>query len=269
MQKLDCYMSSCHTLFHHNWIECLDWAKKAGFTGVEFFSHESGIAIEDLPDERCAEIAAHAKKIGIEIVAHPWVNWALLPENELISAYTRLVKRCVDMGMKYINMHLNFISDRKQGMPRLLKATDACLQTLADANVTLLYENVPEYGVRDLGSEARDFEELFRYYPADVPVKMNIDTGHAHIMHTMLPLAEDYGDRWAYTHINDNDQLKDIHVAPSQGTMDFATVAKLARQTGYTGPLLMEYHQSGLDVGMAELNRTYGAEGYILDRITP
>ena len=83
----------------------------------------------------------------------------------------------------------------------------------------------------------------------------------------MLPLALDFGDRWAYTHINDNDQLKDRHFAPSEGTMDFARVASLAKEVGYTGPLLMEYNQKGLAAGMAELERTYGAEGYALDSI--
>jgi len=44
-------------------------------------------------------------------------------------------------------------------------------------------------------------------------------------------------------------------------------VAKLAKNIGYSGPLLMEYNQAGLSIGMAELERTYGAEGYILDQI--
>lgn len=267
MNKLDCYMGSSHLDCCDNWIDCLDWAAKAGFSGVEFFHCEGKVAFEDLPDERCAQIAAHAKNLGLDIVAHPWVDWAQLPEKELADAYQRLVRRCASMGMRYINMHLNFLSDRRQGMSRLFRATDACLQILADANLTLLYENVPAYGAGDLGSEVHDFEELFEYYPIEAPVKMNIDTGHANIMHSMQPLAENFGDRWVYTHINDNNQLKDEHVAPAQGVMDFEIVASLAKQAGYTGPLLMEYNQHRLEVGMAELNRTYGAEGYILDEV--
>lgn len=269
MQKLDCYMSSCHTAYNDNWIECLDWAKNAGFSGVEFFQAEAGIPIEDIADERCAQIAAHAKKLGMTVAVHPWVNWAQLPVDGLISAYKGLIMRCAAMGAKYVNMHMNFLSDRRKGMPRLFAATDACLPLLDAHGITLLYENVPEYGVRDLGSEACDFYALFDRYGADAPVKMNIDTGHAHIMHTMQPLAEDLGKYWAYTHINDNDRLKDIHLAPGDGAMDFAAVAGLAAQAGYIGPLLMEYNHSGLVSGMAELDRTYGAEGYVLDRIAP
>jgi len=269
MPILDCYMSSCHTLYNDNWIECLDWAKNAGFSGVEFFQGEAGVPIENLSVERCVHIAEHAKKLGIASVAHPWVEWSQLPIDELITAYKSLVLRCAALGVTYINMHMNFISDRKQGMTRLFKATDAILPMLCEKNIVLLYENVPEYGVRDLGSEAGDFAALFRCYSADVPVKMNIDTGHAHIMHTLQPIAEDFGDRWAYTHINDNNQLKDIHLAPGDGTLDFALVANLAKQAGYTGPLLMEYNHAGLATGMSELNRTYGAEGYVLGRIAP
>lgn len=269
MQKLDCYMSSSHLRCHNDWIECLDWSKRAGFSGVEFFYRDAFGAFEELSDERCADIAAHAQKIGMKIVAHPWFDWTAFSEKKLIQAYMQLIQRCADMGMPYVNMHMAFISDRKQGMKRLLCATDAVLPILEDTHMTLLYENIPEYGIRDLGSEAWDFGELFKHYSADIPVKMNIDTGHAHIMHSMQTLAEDFGDRWAYTHINDNNQLKDLHIAPGQGTMNFETVAKLARNANYAGPLLMEYNQMGLSIGITELGRTYGAEGYILDQIDP
>ena len=267
MQKLDCYMSSSHLRCHNDWLECLNWSKCTGFSGVEFFYRDAHGAFEELSDERCTDIAAHARKLGMKIVAHPWFDWTALPEDKLIDAYKRLIQRCADMGMPYVNMHMSFISNRRQGMTRLLDATDAVLSILEKAHMTLLYENIPEYGNRDLGSEAQDFDALFKHYSADIPVKMNIDTGHAHIMHNLQVLAEDFGDRWAYTHINDNNQLKDLHIAPAQGSMNFETVAKLAKNIGYSGPLLMEYNQAGLSIGMAELERTYGAEGYILDQI--
>lgn len=266
MPKLDCYMSSCHTLGRYDWLDCINWVHQVGFSGVECFD-EAKENFSTMTSERALQLGARAKELGIALSAHPWVNWADLPEDEMIRQYLRVVDRCAEMGVKYLNMHLHFVSDRAQGMQRLFRATDACLPKLVDAGITLLYENVPEYGKRELGSEVRDFEALFRYYPADMPVQMNIDTGHAHIMHSMLPLALDFGDRWAYTHINDNDQLKDRHFAPSEGTMDFARVASLAKEVGYTGPLLMEYNQKGLAAGMAELERTYGAEGYALDSI--
>lgn len=267
MKKLDCYMSSCHTICRKDWTACIDWVRAAGFSGLELFDEENE-NFSTMSPERAAELGQQAKEAGVVLSAHPWINWAELPEEEMIARCRRVVSCCAQMGVTYLNMHLNFVSDRKQGMQRLFRATDACLQQIADAGMTLLYENVPEYGKRELGSEAADFDALFRYYPADVPVGMNIDTGHAHIMHHLMPLAQEHGDRWVYTHINDNDQLKDHHYAPGDGTLDFSLVAGLAEKIGYTGPLLMEYNQRGLASGMAELERTYGAVGYALDRIT-
>lgn len=269
MQKLDCYTSSIHLLCRNNWIDCIDYTKAAGFTGIELFGNEGNVNFEYLPEERCMEVAAHARKVGLKLAIHPWLDWSKLPEDEMIAKYKMLVKRSVDMGMAYINMHLHFVSDRRQGMERLFRATDACMPLLEGSSTILLYENVPDHGIRDLGSEAQDFDKLFKRYSADVPVRMNIDTGHAHIMHAMQPLAEDYGDRWVYSHVHDNDQLEDQHLAPGSGTLSFDMVAELSQNVGYTGPLLMEYNQHYLEAGMIELNRAYGAKGYTLDNITP
>ena len=75
---------------------------------------------------------------------------------------------------------------------------------------------------------------------------MNVDTGHAHIMHQIAPLCEDFGAYWKYTHINDNDGLNDLHLAPGCGTLDIDAVAHAARRANYTGILTMEYEKPDL-----------------------
>ena len=120
-----------------------------------------------------------------------------------------------------------------------------------------------------MGSELMDFDKLFRHYGSDTPIKLNIDTGHAHIMHQIIPLSEDYGDRWGYTHIDDNDGLKDIHVAPGGGTVDFESVAQAARRSNYSGILMMEYHEDGLSKGMQVLSAAYAKAEYQLKEIRP
>lgn len=267
MQKLACYMSSTHMNCKKDWIACIDGARKMGFEGLELFASEDGINFVDMSEKHCMEIAEYAKRAGVKLSAHPWVNWDSLPEDELISRYRALIERCIRMEMQEINMHLHFLANRRQGMQRVFAATDPCLQLLADANVTLLYENVPEHGLRELGSEAMDFDQLFRRYAPDTNVMMNIDSGHAHIMHQIAPLAEDYGDRWRYTHINDNDGLGDIHVEPGAGTLDFTAFAVASRKANYAGVLMMEYHETGLAVGMPVLADAYGRAGYELTAI--
>lgn len=267
MRKLACYISSTHMNCKRDWVACIDGAKKAGFDGLELFSNENGVNFADMPEARCMEIADHAKHVGIKLSAHPWVNWEALPEDELIVRFRALLERCIHMEMREINMHLHFLASRSQGMRRVFAATDPCLELLARSEATLLYENVPEHGHRELGSEVMDFDQLFKRYGPDTNVMMNIDSGHAHIMHQIAPLAEDYGDRWRYTHINDNDGLGDIHVEPGAGTLDFNAFAKAAKKANYTGVLMMEYHETGLAAGMPILRQAYGMAGYELPTI--
>lgn len=269
VQKLICYMSSTHMHCKDDWIRCIENAKEMGFDGVELFAGEGSVNFVDMDEERCMAIARRAEELGMRISAHPWIEWVDLPEEELLSRYRAMIECCIRMGMKEINMHLHFLSDRKKGMDRVFAATDPCLEMLKEAGATLLYENVPDLGIRALGSEVMDFDRLFRYYGPEAPIRMNIDTGHAHIMHQTAPLSEDYGDRWVYTHIDDNDGLVDLHVAPGAGAVDFEAFARAARENGYGGILMMEYHETGLAEGMPVLASAYAKHGYSLPEIRP
>ena len=265
MKKLECYMSSIHMNHKDNWMQCIGDAKQLGFAGVELFGGEGDTAFEDMDEVRCMEIARFAAQSGVRISAHPWVNWASLPEDEMIERFRTLVARCIRMGMKEINMHLHFLTDRTQGMRRVFAATDACLDMLQEAGVMLLYENVPEQGHREPGAETADFAELFAYYGPETPVMLNIDSGHAHIMGQIAALAEPFASRWRYTHINDNDSTGDQHVAPGAGTLDFDAFAQAAARAEYEGPLMMEYAESALAAGMPVLRKAYAKAGYAVD----
>lgn len=265
MKKLECYMSSIHMNHKNNWLQCIRDAKALGFAGVELFGGEGSVSFEDMSEARCMEIARFAAETGMRISAHPWINWSALPEDDMVARFRALTERCIRMGMKEINMHLHFLTDRTQGMGRVFAATDACLDLLKESGVTLFYENVPEQGHREPGAEAADFAELFAYYGPDTPVMLNIDSGHAHIMNQITALAGPFAGRWRYTHINDNDSTGDQHVAPGAGTLDFAAFARAAAQAGYSGPLMMEYAQSALQAGMPVLKAAYAQAGYELD----
>lgn len=266
MTKLDCYMSSCHLLCRYDWMKCLEWVHQAGFTGMECFD-ELNENILFMTPERMEAIHRKAEALNVKLSAHPWVSWAEMPMEKMVCAYHTTVENCAKMGVSILNMHLNFIANRQQGMNRIFEVTDAVLPLLKKHGIMLLYENVPEYGKREPGSEVGDFEKLFIRYGEDTPVMMNIDVGHAHIMHQLLPLAEEFGSRWRYTHINDNNQLKDEHFGPGMGTADWERCAQLASEIGYHGPLMMEYNQRYLAHSMPVLSHAYQKAGFQLDEI--
>lgn len=264
MERLLCYMSSAHLCCKQDWAACLDRAQAMGFDGVELFSEDRGVNFADMSDERCMEIARRARRAGLRISVHPWVKWDGLSRDDAKRRFRGLIKRCMRMEIREINMHLHFLATRGQGMGRVLDLTDACTDLLAQSDLLLLYENVPEHGARELGSELGDFERLFRHYGADSRIMLNIDTGHAHIMHQLAPLSEDFGARWAYTHVNDNDGRNDLHLAPGDGTLPIAAVAQAARRANYRGILTMEYGEDGLATGFPATRAAFEAAGYAL-----
>ena len=153
-------------------------------------------------------------------------------------------------------------------MKRVLRVCDSLIQTLAGQGMTLLFENVPDHSIREIGSEQMDFVELFRHYTLKEPIRMTIDSGHAQIMHQQDLLPEAFADRWAYTHINDNSGMEDSHLAPGMGKVNFDKLAKFAETNRYTGPLIMEYPFAGLDVGMNTVTRVFNRHHFALAAIS-
>lgn len=260
--KLKKYMSSYHLYVKDDWMECVKWAKENGFDGIELFGKENGVLFEDIAEARLNEIAAYAMDSNIELSLHPWADWTKKTDEEVKSIFLAYAERCAKMKIRYLNMHMQFITTRENGIERLFQSSDAVLPVLKEGRTVLLYENVPPHGRRELGSETEDFDALFDYYKNEPFVQMNIDTGHAHITDTMEALSKRHGKRWTYTHINDNFGVKDDHVAPGDGTMDFLSVAYLAREAGCSGPLMMEYHESGLEKGLMVLKEAYSKYGF-------
>lgn len=267
MQRLSLYMSSAHMHCSKDWVKCVEHAAALGFDGVELFAGENGVNFTELSAERLARVAEAARKHSITLSVHPWVNWAVLDPEPLRERYRRLFTACADMGVHEVNMHMEFLTDRKTGLERLFDATDACLDLLHGYGITLYYENVPSHGADTIGSRASDFDALFERYADESAVMMNIDSGHAHIGGILDMLAEKHGSRWKYTHVHDNEGAEDQHLAPGGGTIDFFPFAASAARADYRGPLMMEYSESGLGSGLAVLRGAFEAAGYFLPEI--
>ena len=267
MKTLECYMSSTHMYHLHDWIACIDEAADMGFHGMELFGGEGKTNFTFMDDARIEEIGLRGREREMTLSLHPWIDWCDLDEKELEREYLSLIKRCVRAGIRQINMHMGFLATRRQGIERVLDVTEKCLPLITENHIMLYYENVPEHGIRELGSELWDFEALFTRFTPETGVMLNIDTGHAHIMHEIDSLIESFGDRWKYTHINDNQGILDQHFAPGDGTLDFDHFAQKAALASYEGPLMMEYHQKGLPQGMQVVYNAYESAGYHINKL--
>lgn len=257
------YMSSTHMQSRADWNACIVQASELGFDGVELFGKDYALR-EKMEPERLAALRRAAAACGIALSAHPWVEWAALPQDALASSARWMLENCARLGAREVNVHMAFFTDRETGLARLYEAFDPCLPFLETEGMTLLFENVPGHGFREIGSEPDDFAALFSHYGSDTPVMLTIDNGHAHIMGNLRALAERFAGRWRYAHVDDNDGLEDLHLRPGAGNVDWNALAAYARQADYAGPLMMEYPQSGLAEGLAVVRRAFEGAGYAL-----
>lgn len=262
------YMSSTHMHSRATWRSCIREAAEMGFDGVELFGGAYA-SPEEMDVGRLKTLREEAARCAVTLSAHPWVDWREAPQPVLERNVRWMLENCARMGMREVNVHIAFFTDRERGLGRLFSALDPCIPVLEREGITLLFENVPGHGVRELGSEVHDFQTLFCHYGAQTPVMMTVDNGHAHIMGCVRELTERFAERWRYLHVNDNDGLDDLHVRPGAGNVDWDLLAACAKAAGYAGPLMMEYPQDGLRAGVPVVRDAFGRAGYDLARIRP
>lgn len=264
MLPLKQYMSSTHMPQGGDWDACIKRAAQMGFDGLELFGGEFGD--ETLMEKgRLKALGTSARRQGLILSAHPWVEWAEMPADGLAAASRKLLEDCSRLGVREVNLHMGFFATRENGVEQLFETFDPLMGFLASEDMTLLFENVPGHGLGQLGSEIADFTALFTHYGLDTPVSMTVDNGHAHMMGYTQALIHRWGHRWRYTHINDNNGLSDQHLPPGQGTVNWIELAQCARQCDYQGPLMMEFAMAGLRIAMPVLTLAFGLQGLKLE----
>lgn len=115
--------------------------------------------------------------------------------------------------------------------------------------VSLLVENIPN----DISAPERLMEMLRILRYDDMGVCF--DTGHAHMMGTVHQAFGVLESRIRSTHIHDNNGMRDSHLWPGEGTVDWEQTMQLLRSAPHGPALLMEIEgQAGVDTGskMAE-----------------
>jgi sugar phosphate isomerase/epimerase len=100
--------------------------------------------------------------------------------------------------------------------------------------VRLLLENIPN----ELSTSEKLVEFLRVGHFSDVGVCF--DTGHAHFEGGVAPALEILKDHIRSTHIHDNNQDRDAHLVPGDGTIDWNLTMELLRSAPQAPPILLE-----------------------------
>ncbi|MFN7924989.1 MAG: sugar phosphate isomerase/epimerase family protein [Bryobacteraceae bacterium] len=160
------------------------------------------------------------------------------------------IKRAIEVAESlpyaYFIQHLG--SSREEYDPRKIEAAWASLEELnafaRDLGVEILLENLangtatPERLI-ELVTETR------------LPNGFCLDTGHAQLSGGVEAAFDAMKERVRSTHIHGNDGVKDQHLAPLDGSLDWKRAMELLRSRAHQYPLMLELRGKDLERGAA------------------
>jgi sugar phosphate isomerase/epimerase len=117
--------------------------------------------------------------------------------------------------------------------------------------VTLLLENIPN----ELSTPER-LVELVRGAHFD-DVGFCFDTGHAHMMSTVLQAFDVMKHNIRSTHVHDNRADKDSHLVAGDGTIDWNECSALLRSAPHHPPILLELEGEDLADVNGSVQKTF------------
>jgi sugar phosphate isomerase/epimerase len=117
-------------------------------------------------------------------------------------------------------------------------------------NVNIAIENVrhPEY-----------LDYVFDNIQSD-RLKFCYDSGHENCFTKGINYLEKYGDKLGAMHLHDNNGIKDEHLLPFEGNINWETVISQIKWIGYTGSLAFEIDSQYIDVSKKYTAKEYLAE---------
>ncbi|MFT5368069.1 MAG: sugar phosphate isomerase/epimerase [Candidatus Latescibacterota bacterium] len=93
---------------------------------------------------------------------------------------------------------------------------------------------------------------LFEHIDTSI-VKLTLDTGHGNLCDCLHDLVATFSERLAFLHLHDNQGIKDEHLVPGRGTIDWKRLISDLDRAGYIGPLNFELRE---EATLFELKKT-------------
>jgi sugar phosphate isomerase/epimerase len=174
----------------------------------------------------------------------PPINVADVEKKRLIEAMDE-IKRCLEVAeqapFRFLVQHLGMggesFDERK--FEAGMTAVEHLRAFARPLGVTLLLENIPN----ELSTPSRLLQFLSASHLDDVGICF--DVGHAHMMGGVAADFEPLKSRVRSTHVHDNNQDRDAHLWPGEGTIDWKQTLALLGAAPQVPPLLMEIDGEG------------------------
>jgi sugar phosphate isomerase/epimerase len=220
-------------------IKHFEMAVEAGFDGFE---------LTMVPPEYAATLHRAAEKSGAKIVAVHGIlnNWSCSPD-------AAVRKKAVDRAWRYLEEFAGYAPcpivehyfDRFNAAEpgKYFRDTVEELLTLTEkAGFIFCMENAPykpEYDERF--PCVAEIAEFTRSFGKD-RMFMTFDLNHANLHEDPVAVAAANAGLVRHIHVSDNHGLREEHLVPGRGVIDFAAVLTALYRNGYQGPCNLEFH---------------------------
>ncbi len=140
------------------------------------------------------------------------------------------------------------------------------LECAVKADTSIALENLPVFHgiVPVMPFYSSDYGDLIELYEALKCENLAVcwDTGHANLMaFDQAKAVRALGPRIRCTHLHNNFGMEDEHLPVDDGTVDWESVMRAFRDTGYDGPLTLETHCRYADDALLSAFAAYNLEG--------
>ena len=194
--------------------------------------------------ETVQRVSALSRRYGVELAYHaPQGGMWSFGQHPFEIARSRLhqcVVRSASLGAEVMTLHLGIDEvDRVASIRNVAAALQAVAPFAAEHGVLLCVENV---FIRCSVADVKDCAVLFEV-ATDEQVRFTLDTGHANMYGCLFEMLDQVNDRLAFTHLHDNDRVKDQHLVPGNGTIDWQKFMRYLDRCGYTGSLNFELRE--------------------------
>lgn len=234
-------------------LECLEPIRAAGFSTLEICSFPAHLDYHDLP--RVEMAAARIRELQLEPYSFhaPFADWLDLSSldphrrRRALDEVRLAAEAAARMGVRYFVIHPGpetGVSPPCDYLSRM-EAVAASLSELAGRCSELGTRLVLENKLAHLfAGKVRDLLWLLGAMDRE-DVGICLDTGHAWLAGSLKTVAQQLAGHLVMVHASDNRGVRDDHLAPGEGTIDWHGFLRELARARFRGAMILEIAQLG------------------------
>ncbi|MED4754515.1 sugar phosphate isomerase/epimerase family protein [Brevibacillus choshinensis] len=252
MRDRSSFAISSYALIDLSLREAMDQLTRDGWTSIEIMCEEGHTELLEWSRAQFTELKRIGSEKGITWSIHAPINGCNLAADAGSGRDMTIetMKRCLEIASfldsTHVVMHAGEVNDRldvaerARGVENVSQAVQLLVPELIHGQTKLTLENVPPYP-KVLGWNVSDLTTVCRNINSS-HVGVVYDVGHAHLIRPgyALEALEEVLPYLLALHLSDNYGEADDHLAVGEGTIPFAPILNLLKESDFTGSWVVE-----------------------------